>query len=195
LSDVVLDIKNLHFFYEKERIIFDDFSLSVNKGQIVSILGKSGSGKSTLLEIITNELKPKSGIVEVDSFAQIFQDPYTSFHHTYSVIEQIEDVVDFEYNQDFDNLLSRLDITKDLINKKPYELSGGQLQRCSILRAILSKPKLLLADEPTSALDNITSIEVMKLLVELLDDFAILLITHDVSLAKWASDKIINISD
>ena len=80
-----------------------------------------------------------------------------------------------------------------MLQKKPHHLSGGQLQRCSILRAILMKPDLLLADEPTSALDNITALETMQMLVKFLDRFGILLITHDTSLASWCSDKIINI--
>jgi peptide/nickel transport system ATP-binding protein len=193
MTNTVLNIENLNFHYHKSTPIFKNFSLQIKEKEIISIIGKSGSGKSTLLELITKELKPKSGKIEVTNISQIFQDPYTSFHHTYSIINQIEDVAKFEKNKYFENLLKRLDITKEIISKKPYELSGGQLQRCSILRAILMKPKLLLADEPTSALDNITAIGVMKLLIDCLDDFSILLITHDMHLAKWASNKIINI--
>ena len=83
----------------------------------------------------------------------------------------------------------------ELFYKKPYELSGGQLQRCSILRAILLKPDLLLVDEPTSALDNIISYETMKLLVGLLDSCGILLVTHDIDMAKWCSNEIIRLED
>ena len=90
-------------------------------------------------------------------------------------------------------LLNRLDLSKDLLDKKPHQLSGGQLQRCSILRAVLMKPDLLLADEPTSALDNIVALETMRLLVSFLDKFGILLITHDNDLALWCSDQIIRI--
>jgi len=85
-------------------------------------------------------------------------------------------------------------VDKELLYKQPKSLSGGQLQRCSILRALLLEPELLLADEPTSALDNITTLEVMKLLISFLDKFAILLITHDNDLASWCSDKIIDIT-
>jgi len=67
------------------------------------------------------------------------------------------------------------------------------LQRCSILRAILIKPDLILADEPTSALDNITALETMKMLISFLDRFGILLITHDKALASWCSDAIVEI--
>ena len=78
------------------------------------------------------------------------------------------------YMDDIDKSIAN---NKKLLEKKPHELSGGQLQRCSILRALLMKPELLLIDEPTSALDNIIAYDVMKLLVELLDSCAILLIT------------------
>jgi len=74
--------------------------------------------------------------------------------------------------------------------EKPHKLSGGQLQRCSILRALLQEPDLILADEPTSALDNITQLEVMKLLMGFLDRVGILLITHDEDLATWCCDSI-----
>jgi peptide/nickel transport system ATP-binding protein len=194
-NNTILDIKNLYFHYQKDKPIFEDFSLSVNDAQIVSIIGPSGSGKSTLLDLIVGELRAKSGSIDVGKISQIYQDPYTSFHHTYSIINQIEDVAIFARDDNFYTILNRLGLDEELINKKSFELSGGQLQRCSILRAILMKPKLLLADEPTSALDNITAVEVMKLLVECLQDFSILLITHDLDLANWASDKIVNIKE
>ena len=126
----------------------------------------------------------------------IFQDPYNSFHPTYTIFEQIKDVIKKELNKkELDELLEKLSLDKKLLEKKPHELSGGQLQRCSILRALLMKPELLLIDEPTSALDNIIAYDVMKLLVELLDSCAILLITHDLSMATWCSDKIIRLEE
>lgn len=190
----VLEIKNLNFGYSKSNLIYKDFDLVLNKGEIVSIVGASGSGKSTLFELVTNNLKQISGTINKKKTATIYQDPYTSFHPTYSIIEQIKDVVtQNNLDQKLDFYLNKLIITKDLLYKRPKELSGGQLQRCSILRALLMEPELLLADEPTSALDNITSLEVMKLLVSFLDNFGVLLITHDKDLASWCSDRIIEI--
>ncbi|NOR58147.1 MAG: ATP-binding cassette domain-containing protein, partial [Sulfurimonas sp.] len=75
----------------------------------------------------------------------------------------------------------------------PHELSGGQLQRASILRAMLMKPDILLLDEPTSALDNVIQLEVMNMLMNSLDEMGMLLITHDLELAKWCADEIIMI--
>ncbi|MEJ5167961.1 MAG: ATP-binding cassette domain-containing protein [Arcobacteraceae bacterium] len=191
----VLEVENLNFGYNKTNLIYENFSITLNKGDIVSIVGASGSGKSTLFELITDNLKPIAGTIKKQKTATIYQDPYTSFHPTYSIIEQIKDVVGKEkLDADLDFYLEKLMVDKSLLYKKPKSLSGGQLQRCSILRALLLEPELLLADEPTSALDNITTLEVMKLLISFLDKFAILLITHDSDLASWCSDKIIDIT-
>lgn len=190
MSDRVLTIKNLTFGYSKDKLLYKDFSLELDRGELVSIVGKSGSGKSTLFELIAKNLKPISGTIEVGSIGWIFQDPYSSFHPSYSIINQILEVAK---DRDFDKYLEKLNLTKELLNALPHELSGGQLQRCSILRALLMKPDILLCDEPTSALDNVVQLDTMKLLVSLLDRVAILLITHDLELAKWASRKIIEI--
>jgi len=193
MKDKVLDIQNLTFAYKRDKNIYKNFSLELYRGEIISIVGPSGSGKSTLFELLTKNLKASSGNIITNKLSLICQDPYSSFHNTYSIYEQIKDVVDDL--SDLTKILNDLSIDKKLLDKKPFELSGGQLQRCSIARAILMKPDLLLADEPTSALDNVIALDVMKLLLKYLDHFAILLITHDLSLAKWCSDKIIQIGN
>ena len=186
----VLEIKNVTFGYSKEQLLYEDFSLRLKKGEIISIVGESGSGKSTLFELITGEQKPFSGTIKREKIAQVFQDPYSSFHPSYSILNQIKEVASI---QDLEVYSEKLDLERYLLDKKPHELSGGQLQRCSILRAILMKPDIILADEPTSALDNVVQLDVMKLLVQFLDRVGILLITHDDDLASWASDKIVKI--
>uniref|UniRef100_UPI004047F22D ATP-binding cassette domain-containing protein n=1 Tax=Aliarcobacter sp. TaxID=2321116 RepID=UPI004047F22D len=195
-NNLVLNIKDLTFFYKKDNPIYNNFSLALKKGELVTIFGKSGSGKTTLFELILGTLKPISGTIEKLNMSMIFQDPYNSFHPTYTILEQIKDVIpiDYEYSE-IDNYLLKLSLEKEILNKKPHELSGGQLQRCSILRALLMKPDLLLVDEPTSALDNIIAYDVMKLLIGLLDSCAILLITHDFDMATWCSDKIIRLEE
>ncbi len=195
-KDLVLQIKDLTFFYKKDNPIYDNFSLELKKGELVTIFGKSGTGKTTLFELILGSLKPIKGTIKKSNISMIFQDPYNSFHPTYTIIEQIKDVIKKELNKkELEELLEKLSLDKKLLEKKPHELSGGQLQRCSILRALLMKPELLLIDEPTSALDNIIAYDVMKLLVELLDSCAILLITHDLNMATWCSDKIIRLEE
>ena len=188
-NKVVLDINNLTFGYN-DKLLLKDFSLKVRVGELVAIVGKSGSGKSTLFELIAGNLKPKRGNIKRDSIGWIFQDPYSSFHPSYTILTQILEVAkDIEYNR----YLKMLSLSQENLNALPHELSGGQLQRCSILRALVMKPKLLLCDEPTSALDNIVQLDTMKLLISLLDELAIVLITHDSNLAKWAADKIVKI--
>ncbi len=189
----MLDINDLTFYYKKENPIYKDFSLKLQKGQLVTIFGKSGSGKTTLFELIIGSLKPIKGTINKLDVSMIFQDPFNSFHPTYKIIEQIKDVVQRDFTTELDSLLKKLNLSKDILDKYSYQLSGGQLQRCSILRAILMKPKLLLIDEPTSALDNIIAYDVMKLLITFLEDSAILLVTHDLDMAKWCSDKIIRL--
>jgi len=188
-KEIVLDIKNLTFGYS-DKLLLKDFSLQVRVGELVAIVGKSGSGKSTLFELIANNLKPLKGEIKKADIGWIFQDPYSSFHPSYTILTQILEVAkDIEYNK----YLEKLSLSIENLKSLPHELSGGQLQRCSILRALLMKPKLLLCDEPTSALDNIVQLETMKLLISLLDEMGILLITHDKDLAKWAADKIVTI--
>lgn len=194
-KELVLDIKDLIFYYKKDKPIYSNFSLELKKGELVTIFGKSGTGKTTLFELILGSLKPINGVIKKDNIAMIFQDPFNSFHPTHTIIDQIKDVVNYDFFNDLEELLAKLTLEKDLLEKKPHQLSGGQLQRCSILRALLMKPNLLLVDEPTSALDNIIAYDVMKLLIKFLDSCAILLITHDLDMAKWCSDKIIRLEE
>lgn len=192
---MVLEIKKLTFGYKKNNFIFENFDLELKKGELKTIFGKSGSGKTTLFELILGNLKQKSGEIKKSKTAMIFQDPFSSFHPTYTIFEQIKDVVNRDFKDEVDNILSKLSLEESLLNKKPYELSGGQLQRCSILRAILLKPDLLLIDEPTSALDNIIAYDTMKLIVNLLSDCGILLVTHDIDMAYWCSNEIIRLEN
>lgn len=194
-DQTVFEVKDLTFYYKKENPIYENFSLTLNKGELVTIFGKSGSGKTTLFELIFGSIKPIKGTIEKSSFSMIFQDPYNSFHPTYTISEQIKDVIKRDFKDELKLFLKDLSLDEKLLYKKPHELSGGQLQRCSILRALLMKPKLLLIDEPTSALDNIIAYDVMKLLIKYLDNCGILLITHDIDLASWCSDKIIRLEE
>ena len=186
----VLGVHNLDFSFEKESYLYKDFSLTLKRGEIKAIVGPSGAGKSTLFELILGNLKPLAGSIEVLSVSQVFQDPYSSFHPSYTILNQIADVapVDERYA-----LLEEMELDELLLHKFPHELSGGQLQRCSILRALLMKPDLLLLDEPTSALDNVIQLGVMQMLLKNLERTGMLLITHELDLARWCADEIIEI--
>ena len=184
----ILEVKDLTFGYTKDSLLFNDFSISLKKGEIKSIVGVSGAGKSTLFELILKNLKPFSGEISSAKCSQVFQDPYSSFHPSYTLLNQIKDVASLE---NLDNLLKSINLDYELLLKLPHELSGGQLQRASILRAMLMKPDLLLLDEPTSALDNVIQLEVMSMLMKNLDCMGMLLITHDMELANWCADEVI----
>lgn len=186
----ILEVKNLSFGYKKDFLLFDDFSITLKKGEIKAIVGASGAGKSTLFELILRNLKPLRGSVTSSSCAEVFQDPYSSFHPSYTLLNQIKDVASLE---NLESYLSSINLDYELLLKLPHELSGGQLQRASILRALLMKPDLLLLDEPTSALDNVIQLEVMSMLIKNLQNTGMLLITHDLELAKWCADEIIMI--
>jgi len=190
-EDYVLEVKNLTFGYSKDKLLFKNLSFKLKRGELISIIGASGVGKSTLFELIVGNLEPLDGeIIHTSKIGWIFQDPYSSFHPSYKIINQILEVAkDMEYKK----YLKELSLEEELLLKLPHELSGGQLQRCSILRALLMKPDILLCDEPTSALDNVVALQTMKLLVSFLNRVGIILITHDLDLAKWASDRIIKL--
>ncbi len=191
-GEILLEIENLTFGYDRSKPLFRDFNLTLKRGEVVSIVGRSGVGKSTLFSLICGEVKPQKGTIKAKKVSQIFQDPYSSFHPSYSIINQIKDVTDIDEMEKF---LEELDLDRNFLDKLPHQLSGGQLQRCSILRVLLMKSDIILADEPTSALDNIVQLDTMKLLLKFLNDVGILMITHDMDLAKWCSDKIIKLGE
>ena len=187
----LLEIKNLTFGYTKENLLFQNLSFSVKKGEVVAIVGESGAGKSTLFELILQNLKPLHGeVVVTSSISEVFQDPYSSFHPSYTIINQIADVAPLD---DLEKVLQSVALQKELLYKLPHQVSGGQLQRASILRALLMKPKLLLLDEPTSALDNVTQLHIMQTLMQHLESMGMVLITHDMNLASWCADRTITI--
>ena len=186
----ILEVKNLSFGYTEENLLFNNFSVSLKKGEIKAIVGASGAGKSTLFELILGNLKPFTGSTTSSKCSEVFQDPYSSFHPSYSLLNQLGDVALLDRLQEY---LKSINLEYELLLKLPHELSGGQLQRASILRAMLMEPELLLLDEPTSALDNVIQLEVMSMLMKNLDTMGMLLITHDLELAKWCADEIITI--
>lgn len=192
MSQRVLSIEGLGFGYTREAKLFENFSLQLHQGEIKAIVGPSGVGKSTLFELILGRLKSDSGSIQIQPLSQVFQDPYSSFHPSYRVRDQIREVAVME---GYEKLMVQMGLEEAHLDSLPHRLSGGQLQRCSILRALLMKPKLLLLDEPTSALDNLNQLDIMKLIVEHLEGMGVLLITHDSHLARWCADEIITLAE
>ncbi len=193
----------------------DDVSLTINKGEIVSVVGASGSGKSTLLHVMGGVDTPNSGNVIVDGRdittlsdeeMSVFRRRKIGFvfqsYHLIPVLTVEENInmpilldhrkPDREY---IDHVIEMLGI-KDRKKHLPSQLSGGQQQRVAIARALANRPALILADEPTGALDSRNGNEVMTLLQDSVRklDQTLVIITHNIDLAREA-DRIIKIAD
>lgn len=202
-------------FGDNKVVALNHVSFSVEEGEFVTILGPSGSGKSTLLHLLGGVDKPTSGKVYIggQSIYEMKERELTTFrrreigqiYQFYNLIP----VLNVEENiclpmlldhrqaerKDLDELLELLGLT-ERVNHLPSELSGGQQQRVAIGRALISKPKLILADEPTGNLDQKNSREIIKLFRELNEKYGqtILLITHDEKIAEHA-ERILVIED
>ena len=198
-------------FGDNKVVALNHVSFSVEEGEFVTILGPSGSGKSTLLHLLGGVDKPTSGKVyiggqsiyemkERERRREIGQiDQFYNLIPVLTVEENICLPMLLDHRQaerkDLDELLELLGLT-ERVNHLPSELSGGQQQRVAIGRALISKPKLILADEPTGNLDQKNSREIIKLFRELNEKYGqtILLITHDEKIAEHA-ERILVIED
>ncbi|HIF84488.1 MAG: ATP-binding cassette domain-containing protein [Flavobacteriaceae bacterium] len=209
---VYLDKVNIK---QNDKIILSNISLSINKGEFVYMIGKTGIGKSSLLRILYGDLKIGEGEANVmginlnkikdkkipylrRKLGIVFQDfkllsdrsieknlifvlKATDWRNSSEIGVRIEEVL-------------KMVKLKDVRNKFPHELSGGEQQRVAIARALLNKPELVLADEPTGNLDPATSIEIMQLLKDIHNDgTTILIATHDYEIISKFPAKTIRI--
>lgn len=204
---------------EKKTVIpvLENVSFSVEKGEIVTIVGRSGSGKSTLLNIISGFIKPKQGEVwihgeKVSDFNEgkfadfrlanlgfIFQSfqliPSMTAYQNVELPLILKGMPEKERQQKTEETLKRVGLI-EYKDHYPSELSGGQQQRVSIARALVVNPPLILADEPTGSLDSETENELLQFIQELNRDLGItfLIITHDEKVAA-IGHKTIEITD
>ena len=191
-------------------------SVEFRKSEFVSILGQSGCGKTTLLNIIGGLDRYTSGELYIGGRATsdfrdrdwdnyrnhsvgfIFQS-YNLIPHQ-SVLSNVElaltltGVPRAERRRRAAEALEKVGLA-DQLNKKPNEMSGGQMQRVAIARALVNDPEILLADEPTGALDSETSVQIMELLKEISNDRLVIMVTHNPELAKQYSTRIIRLLD
>ena len=212
----MIEVKNIHKSFGTLEVL-KGVDLAVEKGEIVSIIGKSGAGKTTLLQIIGTLDKPDSGSVVIDGvdvFALkekeladfrnrhigfIFQ-----FHQLLPEFNALENVMmpamiarmsEKEAEMRAVQLLTELGMAERLTHK-PNELSGGEKQRVAAARAMMMSPDVILADEPSGSLDESNKKELHKLLLQMREQYGqtIIIVTHDKELAE-ISDRVIEMRD
>ena len=208
--------KNIHKSFGELEVL-KGVDLSINRGEIVSIVGPSGAGKTTLLQILGTLDKPNTGEVLVDNidFSKLGEKQLAAFRNKHiGFIFQFHQLLpEFTAleNVMIPALIARKDVKKttqrakellqylqlaDRMEHKPSELSGGEKQRVAVARALINEPALILADEPSGSLDSKNKEDLHKLLFDLRDKFGltIVIVTHDKELAAL-SDRVIEMKD
>jgi len=214
--DRVSKIYRVGTFGGKELHAVNDVSFEVGDGEVVALIGESGSGKSTIGKMILRLVSTTEGCITLDGedisihngpalkeyyrkVQSVFQDPFSSYNpifkadRLFTIIHEefFPELKNEEWDARIDKALKAVGLNPEhVLNKYPHQLSGGQLQRFLIARALLLDIKVLVADEIISMLDASTRIDVLNLLVDLkARGLSILFITHDLSLANYISER------
>ena len=212
----VLAIKNLSKNFNKVKAL-DDVSFELKKGEILGIVGESGSGKSTLAKVITRIVKPDGGSIlfKGEDFTKlnsaklreyrknvqmVFQNPNSTFSPRMNIGDFLcEGMLNFKLaskKQALKKAKEYLELVKlptDIMERLPHQLSGGQLQRVVIARALTLSPEVLIYDEATAALDVSVQQDVLKLMYDLRKscDNSVIFICHDLAAVRLVADRII----
>lgn len=215
----MLQLKNLRKSYhigDSVTHALDDVSISFRNQEFVAILGPSGSGKTTMLNVIGGLDRYDTGDLIINgkstkNFKETDWDAYRNnsvgfVFQNYNLISHLSIIANVELGMNLSGVpaserrkraidaLTEVGL-KDHISKNPNQLSGGQMQRVSIARALANDPDILLCDEPTGALDTETSVQIMKLIKKLSKDRLVVMVTHNSDLAKEYASRIVNFQD
>ncbi len=195
----------------------NDVSFSIDPGEVVAVVGESGCGKSTLGYSVLGLVPPTEGEIRLrgrgvdvrspsawdayrKDFQIIFQDPYTSLNPRHTVFELLAEPMRVhkvcpprELRDRVAMLLGKVGLPADYMQRFPHAFSGGQRQRIGIARALSLDPKLIVCDEVVAALDVSVQAQIIRLLMDLKDEFglSLLFISHDLSLVKAISDRVL----
>ncbi|MGW9113791.1 ABC transporter ATP-binding protein [Microbacterium sp. NPDC055683] len=210
----VLELRGAGFSYGRQRVL-DDVSISVGAGETVGLVGESGAGKSTILRLLLGLAAPQPGEALFDgapldrrdralmrrfraSVQPVFQDPYSSLDPRQRIdrivgepLRSLRLARGADADRRIAEALASVGLPADTARRYPHEFSGGQRQRIAIARAVVSRPRVLLADEPVSALDVTTRVQVLALLDELRREhgLALVMVSHDLAAVASACDR------
>lgn len=201
----MLELKNIRKSFGK-NVILKNISLSINNGEIVSILGPSGSGKTTLLNLILGITDIENGNLILDGkditkvpmekrgFNIVFQDYalFPNLNAYENITYGLRNKPNISSKEEVDDLIKLLGLEEHL-NKNINQLSGGQKQRVALARTMVMKPKILLLDEPLSALDGVINESIKEKIKTIAKDFNLttIIVTHDPEEALTLSDKVL----
>lgn len=189
--------------------VLSSLYLDIEKGCCLGILGESGSGKTTLVRVLCGLLKPFSGEIKlkgqvtsdlrsiVGKIGVVFQDYQASVNPKMLIREIIQEAYlarNTKYAiQEVLEIFSQLGIEAECLERYPHEVSGGQLQRICIARAVLLQPEIIIFDEVTSALDTVTQIQILDLIKTIKSEFKVtcIFITHDILAAVYCCDQLV----
>ena len=215
----MLEIKNINKSYkvgEHKQKVLKDVSIKFRENEFVSVLGQSGSGKTTLLNLIGGLDRYDTGDIIINGkstkhFKDKDWDAYRNnsigfIFQSYNLINHISILDNVEMGMTLSGVSKKIrkeraiEVLKKVgleehINKKPNQLSGGQMQRVAIARALANDPDIILADEPTGALDSKTSKSIMNLIKEISKDKLVIMVTHNEEIALEYSSRIIKLND
>ncbi len=194
-----LEAHNVCFRYDKKgNWILKNIDFSIKAGEIVGLVGPSGYGKSTLGKILAGQLKPEIGQVLVDNKSiklneyscvqLIYQHPELAVNPRWRMKQVLEEVGSVDTR-----LMENLGISDIFLNRYPLELSGGELQRFCVLRALSPKTRYIIADEISTMLDTITQAQIWNVILDFAqqNNIGILSITHNENLAKRICSRIV----